>query len=487
MSTTSPHPEFPGSASYKPWAYILLALLVCISIATVFLTRNSYDSSDSIMHYLFAHYAFQHPINFLESWSKPLVVQLAALPARAGLRGLMVLQCVLVAVATAAAYNAASSLRMPWPWLTIVFCYASPDYFRIQFSGLTEPTFSAVLMVAVALALRGRVAWGAAIISFLPFARSEGFLLLAVYGFYVLVTHNWRALPWLTLGFIVYGIAGVFVYDDFWWVFTRNAYPVRNELYGNGGWLHFIRSLPDTIGWVQYGLFWLGGGRMLWEWLQPTARLYSEKFTADLLLVYGCVVVFIGAHTVFWVFGIFGSFGLTRVLCSVVPLLSLIVLRGLGLVTSLGRTGTARKQIMATLVLGIVGFVFSGARAALRWERDFGQPSDQILANTAARWILGKQVPHVVYSHPYFSLALGTNPFGNYTNKIEDLRDPDRWMPTGTLIFWDEWYGGMEGQTSFESLHTNPTYQLRWQGALPRNRHKPTPDSVRMAIFEKIR
>ncbi|MFC4790980.1 hypothetical protein ACFPAF_02675 [Hymenobacter endophyticus] len=486
MSLFSSRPQIPEPVGANRWAYYLLALLLIVSASLVFITQNTYDSSDSIMHYLFARYAFQHPVNFLESWSKPLVVQLMALPAQLGLRSVMVLQCVLTAAAAAAAYDAACRLRLPWPWLAIVCCYASPDYFRIQFSGLTEPTFSVVLMAAVALALRGRVAWGAAIISFLPFARSEGFLLLAVYGFYLLVSRNWRALPWLGLGFVVYGVAGLFVYQDFLWVFTRNAYPVRNELYGSGGWLHFIRSLPGTIGWVQYGLFWLGGGRMLWEWLRPTARLRPELFTADLLLVYGCVMVFIGAHTVFWVFGIFGSFGLTRVLCSVVPLLSLIVLRGAWVLAGLGGTSLRRQQILAVLALGVVVFVFSGARAGLRWQRDFGRPSDQLLAEAAAQWSHAKHPPHVVYSHPYFSLALGTDPFGSYTSKIEDLRDPNQAIPVGSLIFWDEWYGGMEGQTSLESLLTNPNYQVRWQNAMPRNRQKPTADSVRMVIFEKI-
>ena len=38
------------------------------------------------------------------------------------------------------------------PELAILFAYAAPDYFIIQFSGLTEPLFGLVLVGVVALA-----------------------------------------------------------------------------------------------------------------------------------------------------------------------------------------------------------------------------------------------------------------------------------------------------------------------------------------------
>ncbi|GAB2770066.1 hypothetical protein HNQ93_000427 [Hymenobacter luteus] len=481
----SPAPAGPLPANRR--AYALLLALFLLSVLMCFITEGTYDSGDSINHYLFARYAFEHPINFLESWSKPLVVELMALPAQLGLRAVMVLQCVLVAAAAWLAYGAARALRLPWPWLAILFCYASPDYFRIQFSGLTEPTFALVLMAGVALVLQGRVSLGAAIVSFLPFARSEGFILLGLFGLYLLLSRHWRALPWLGLGFVVYGVAGLFVYQDFLWVFTHNAYPTRNENYGHGQWPHFILSLPGTIGWVLYALFWIGGFRMLWEWSKPTARLRPEKFTAELLLVYGNVVVFIGAHTIFWTFGIFGSFGLTRVLCCVVPLISLIALRGVATLAGLARSEQARHRIRVVLAVAVVGLVFSGMRAGLRWERDFGRASDQILADEAATWALRQgRPPHVVFQHPYFALPLQTDPFGPQYSHIPAVREKSWPLPVGTLVFWDEWYAVLEGQVPLNDLRNDPQYRLRWQRAMPRNRRKPTADSVRMAIFEKV-
>lgn len=484
-------PLLPNASAATPpadrRAYGLLLSLLLLSVVMSFLTQGTYDSGDSINHYLYARYAFQHPINLLESWSKPLVVELMAGPAQLGLRAVMVLQCLLVAAAAWFAYAAARSLRLPWPWLAILFCYASPDFFRIQFSGLTEPTFALVLVAGVALALQGRPGVGAAVMSFLPFARSEGFILLGVYGFYLLVSRNWRALPWLGLGFVLYGVAGLFVYQDFLWVFTHNAYPMRNESYGKGQWGHFIISLPNTVGWVIYGLFWVGGLRVLWEWAKPAARLQPRAFTAELLLVYGSVVVFIGAHTLFWALGIFGSFGLTRVLCCVVPLISLIALRGVGAIASLSQDERTQNRVRIGLAVAVVGFLFCGARAAFRWERDFGRPSEQLLADEAARWARSQgPLPHVVFHHPYLALPLQVDPFGAQHSPMPAVREQSWPLPAGTLVFWDDWYAVMEGQVPLETLRQDPHYRLRWMRAMPRNRRKPTADSARIAIFEKL-
>ncbi|WP_460620499.1 hypothetical protein [Hymenobacter tenuis] len=468
-------------------AYGLLLGLLLVSLVTAFVTQSTFDSSDSILHYVFARYAFAHPINFLESWSKPLVVELMAVPALFGLRGVMVYQCLVVAAAAGLAYEAARYLRLPWPWLAILFCYASPEYFRIQFSGLTEPTFSLVLMAGVALALRGKAGWGAVVLSFLPFARSEGYLIVGVYAFYLVVTQKWRALPWLGLGFVVYGVVGLFVYDDFLWAFSRNAYPTRNVNYGHGDAWHYIRSLPNTMGWVLYGLFWLGGLRMLGEWARPALRRQPVCFTAELLLIYGSVVVFVAAHTIFWVYGIFGSFGMARVLCGIAPLLSLIALRGVVALSELAQTPLAQRRIQTVLAVAVVGFLFCGSRASFRWQRDFGRAADQILIEEAAVWALERgNPPHVAYTHPYFGLALHTDPFGPHRSEISAVRDTSWPLPKGTLVFWDDWHSIMEGQVPFALLQQDPNYRLLWKKVMARNQRKPIPDSVRIAIFEKI-
>ncbi|MBT9391914.1 hypothetical protein KLP40_01955 [Hymenobacter sp. NST-14] len=491
---------FPYSATNRPAespaarrrAYGLLLALLALSLLTALLTRGTFDSGDSIYHYQYARYAFRHPLNFLESWSKPVVVALMAGPAQLGLRGVMVLQCLLVAASAGLAYRAARRLQLPWPWLAIVACYAAPDYFLIQFSGLTEPTFSLLLIAAVALALEDRPVWAAAVASWLPMARSEGFLLLGVFGLYLLVRRQWRALPWLGLGFVCYGLIGLLVYQDFFWVLTRNAYPLYNLNYAyahHGGktpW-QFIIGLADAIGWVQFGLFWLGIIGLGLGVVRARKQWAAGRLSGELLLVYGNLVVFIGAHTVFWLLGIFGSLGLLRVLCCVVPLLVLVVVRGVALLAALARTEQQRRYVRWALLAAVVWFPFSGSRVGLRWQRDFGQAPDQQVLDAAARWVATQpRPPRIIYSHPYAATALHLDPFALDRQRFAAVPDTVWPLTAGTLIVWDDWFAPVEDKTTFDQLRQNPRLRLRWQQALPRNPRKPAADSTWVAIFEHL-
>ena len=71
----------------------LLALLLLISVVVTFITTNTYDSGDSIKHYLFARYAFQYPMNYMDSWAKPLFTLISSVPAQAGFIGMKLFQC----------------------------------------------------------------------------------------------------------------------------------------------------------------------------------------------------------------------------------------------------------------------------------------------------------------------------------------------------------------------------------------------------------
>ncbi|WP_188561173.1 hypothetical protein [Hymenobacter frigidus] len=305
-------------------ARLLLAALLGISVLMAFITRGTYDSGDSIKHYLFARYAFEHPLNLLESWAKPLFTLLAAGPAQAGFMGMKLFQCAVVATSAWCAYVVARSLRLPAPELTILFAYAMPDYFLIQFSGLTEPLFGLVLVGAVALGEPG-------------------------------------------------------------WVFARNPYATVS-VYGHGNWNHFLISLPGMLGWVLTLLAALGGGRMLRDCLRP-ARRQEPLFSAELLLVYGSITVFVLAHTIFWARGLFNSFGLTRVLDVTAPLFAVVAVNGLAWLMELGRSTEARRRISIGATVAVVAFLFTGARNAFRWQRDFVRPPDQVVADTAAAWM----------------------------------------------------------------------------------------------------
>ncbi|TGE27067.1 hypothetical protein [Hymenobacter metallicola] len=488
-------PELPVATAtptgQRP-ALLLLLALFALSIVLAATTATTYDSGDSINHYLFSRYAFQHPSNFLDSWAKPLFVLLTAGPSQLGFLGIKLFNCVVVAAAAWLAYRVADRLRLPWPWLAVLFNYAAPDYFRIQFSGLTEPLFSLILVAGVWLAVSNRVGWSALLMSFLPFVRSEGFLLLGVWAVYLALSGQWRQLPKLLVGYVVYSLVGLLVYQDFLWVFTHNAYPYRAAQYGHGTLDHYFIQLPGVIGLVLFGLFWLGGVRQILLWLRPQLRSQPALFWAELFLIYGSVVVYCGAHILFWWKGIFASFGMVRVLNAMVPLFALIALHGLDGLASLFKSPQAQHRLRIFFTAAVVLFLFTGARTAFRWKRDFYAAADIQLADEAGAWLrqtYPQQKPLIVLEHPYLALALQVDPFDSEQRRNMGFLHPNgpkEPVPAGSLIFWDNWFSVTEAGVPLARLQNDPHYRLRWQGAKPSNLTRPDADSCRLMVFEKL-
>ncbi|MBD2767054.1 DUF2029 domain-containing protein [Hymenobacter sp. BT664] len=479
----------PYSAASTRRALLLLAILLLLSVVVAFITTNTYDSGDSIKHYLFARYAFQYPMNYLDSWAKPLFTLVASVPAQAGFMGMKLFQCGVVAVSAWCAYVVARSLRLPVPELAILFAYATPDYFIIQFSGLTEPLFGLVLVSAVMLAVTNRPGWSAALISWLPFVRSEGFILLGLWVVYFAWRRQWRYLPLLVVGYVVFSAVGAIVMHEPGWVFGHNPYATIS-VYGHGAWGHFVFNLPGLLGWVLLLLAVVGGGRMVLDLLHPEHR-QRPLFSAELLLIYGSICVFIAAHTIFWALGLFNSFGMTRVLTVTAPLFAIVALRGLTWLAQLGRTPEAQRRIRIAAVVAVVAFLFLGTRQGFRWERDFTRPADQEVLENAAAWIrktYGQGTRPLAYEAVYIAIATKNNFFDPTEHPPIAVSQDGRVesLPVGTLLVWDDWFAPTEGHVQLSKLRSDARFRELYQDAKPRNRRHPERDTTRVIVFERV-
>ncbi|WP_035563794.1 hypothetical protein [Hymenobacter sp. IS2118] len=468
----------------------LLAGLLLLSVVVAFVTTSTYDSGDSIKHYLFARYAPQHPLNYLDSWAKPLFTILASGPAQAGFMGMKLFQCGVVALSAWSAYVVARALRLPAPELVILFAYAAPDYFLIQFSGLTEPLFGLVLVGAVALALTNRPGWSAALISWLPFVRSEGFILIGLWVVYLAWRQQWRYLPLLVLGYVLFSAVGALALGEAGWVFSRNPYATISW-YGHGNWPHFVFSLPGLLGWVLLPLALTGGVRMLRDCLRPERR-QRPLFSAELLLIYGSITVFIAAHTVFWALGLFNSFGLTRVLTVTTPLFAVVALNGLAWLTAGARLPATQRRVRRAVVAAVVLFPFLGTRQGFRWQRDFTRLPDQEVAENAAAWLrktYGLGTRPLAYEFPYVALATQHDFFDPQARPVLNIRNVSQvaMLPVGTLVVWDNWYARAEANVPLSQLQSDARFRERWTEARPRNRSRPEGDSTRIIVFERVR
>jgi len=242
----------------KRWPYLFFPGMFLLLLFFAFTSTGIYDTGDGVMHYLIAHYSFRHPELLLHHWGKPLYTLLSCPFADFGYTGSVVFNILCLCFSSWFAWRIAERLKIPFAFLAAPLCIFAPIALPVALSGLTEPLFALILIAGVYFSVEGKFGIAAIIISFLPFARTEGFFLAVLFGIYFLLRRNYWATSFLAIGTILYSVIGYFHYHDILWVIDENPYKGAEYIYGHGSFWHFI-SLNEFIwGWAITGLLACG-------------------------------------------------------------------------------------------------------------------------------------------------------------------------------------------------------------------------------------
>ena len=411
------------------------------------------DSGDSITHYLFARYAPLHPVLYLDHWAKPIFVLLASPFAQFGFIGVKVFNALISMGIIFFTYKTAQQLTIKHPILVAVFLIFSPLFYILTFSGLTEPLFALFTILGIYFCSKQNYLTAALLISFLPYVRSEGLIIIGVFGLYFLYKRLWKPLPLLIAGSVLYGLVGYFVFGNFLWVITEIPYAKLSSVYGQGSLLHFVEQLINVTGVPIYLLFWIGVIGLI-------VLLLKRKTNAEqhILLLLGFCAFFI-AHSLFWYLGIFNSMGLKRVLIGVLPIIALIALLGFNFISGLiNLKPTAKKTLQILVVVYVLVFPFLPNPSAIQWEKDMMLSPDQKLAIQTAELISKrKNVTYpLLYNHRYLSIPLNNDYFDSKQCKQISFENINQ-MKTGDILIWDNYFAEFESGYKKEQLDSNVT------------------------------
>lgn len=412
----------------------LIALLsgTVLMLYLSFLSEGSYGGEDSFMHYLFARYAPAHPHLFLDHWGKPLFTMLSAPFAVFGFQGIKVFNILCVAAVAWIGFHIAQTLQWKRAWLAIPLIQFNALFFVTGISGLTEPLFALILCGSVLLFLKEKYYASCLLISFLPFARSEGNLMILLWGFILLLEVRWKPLPLLIVGTLVFSLIGGFIKDDFFWLRTENPYQGAEDIYGKGEWLHFIRANREIFGVPQSLLVVAGGIALLTDFFRRGNR-------QAVFMVAGPFLVYFIAHTLFWKFGLFGSYGLIRVMAAVVPLASLVALAGLNFVAEFL---PLPNKILREAILAIP-IIFAVYDPFFQYPLPYPLDDRQMIMKQVARWLPREKYTRIYAAHPYFFHAAGIDIFDTRIRRpLESSQHED--LSSADLIIWDNQFGPNE-------------------------------------------
>jgi len=428
---------------------ILLSGYAIVTVLILYFFDGTGDSGDSIHHYLFARYAPVHPALFFDHWAKPVFVLLASPFAQVGFVGVKVFNALVTGYTVFLTFKIAQILDLKNPVIAALIVIFAPLNFVLTFSGLTEPLFALFISISLYATLKDRYITAALILSFLPFVRSEGLIIIGVFGLYFLLKKAWKILPLLSIGHIVYSIAGYFVYHDFLWVFNKIPYAHLSSRYGSGKLFHFVEQLNYVIGIPIYILLCIGIISMIWKAVQRNITLES-----GLLVLLGFLAFFV-AHTLFWYLGIFNSMGLNRVFVGVIPLIAIIALVGFNTITEdlLKEKYNTKRILQGVLAAYIFIFPFTHNPAAINWATDMNLSTDQRDAIHIADIVRQHSKPDqgYMFAHPYLSEVLDIDHFDD-TQRLNLKKSLMKYLTSGDIVIWESWFAVVENSVTKEYL-----------------------------------
>lgn len=435
--------------SYLP----LVASLVYFLL--ILFSKGTTDAGDGVMHYIIAKSAIHHGWLFFDHWGKPFFTLLSTGFCQLGYTGVCVFNGLCIILTSFLVKSIAKKTLGIDNSIPFLLCLFTPILFGTGFAGLTEPLFALVLTSGVYGLIEKKFTASFLLLSFLPFVRTEGFLLLPVFYVYGLLQRQWKNGLLLSTGTILYSIAGSFVFGNLLWVFKNNPYKGAKELYGSGPLNHFLMNTEIIFGFAMAFLFVAG---IIFIFLQAIRKKQDVLFTEILVLILGSFLTYYVAHSIFWWKGIVGSLGLLRVIAAVSPMAAIIASAGaMGILRSPMQTGI-KTGILVLLVGWHIYHPFKILHPPL--APDVFQKTLIKAGEFIEEENLGSR--KFIYSYPLLTVILNKDHY-NQDEHIDingcDKADPVSTLKKGDIVIWDSHFG-RESERPIELFLNHPSMKL---------------------------
>lgn len=306
---------------------------------------------------------------------------------------------------------------------------------------MTEPLFALVFIIALRLHTRGFLKLGMLVASMMILARPEGFFLGALWGVWVLFDNRdarpiWRKIPstlLLASGAFAWWLVGYLITHDPRHI--QHSWPpdwkATGATYGKGPIWSYVVLMHEIVGPLFLVPFAVGFVLLLKQ-----RRLWTITSSFLTLLV---------LHSVFRVFGMFGSAGYARYFVCVAPAIAIITLVGWNAIaTALARIPRVALTALATVVLALSAFACFLFVDAQPWSRDALAVAD------AHSWFQqhSRPIKKLAWSQAYMCIIFDGDPMEKpaFSSDRERTLQVLREAPNGTLVVWDNstgpgWYG----------------------------------------------
>jgi len=451
----------------KPEAKVFTISAFAYALLVIFADGVN-GGGDTFVHYQMSRYSWTYHELFLNQWGKPVFTALFSPIAQFGLKAVIWTNLVIIFLEAFLVLKIANQLQLKRSWIAPLLFLTCPVVFDNAVSALTEMICALFLILFIHWSLKGRFAIGALILSFMPFARSEGFVILGIAAMFFFFTRRWKYIPLLLFGSVTMNAIGYWYTGLPLWIFESNPY-VHTDItsYGSGSFFHFfIWAIPVFgIGFLfLLKSTWFNAigisNRIKSDWRaagSEESKVFLLKHQVLFWIVLGSFWAYFMAHTMLWWLGMWASLGLLRVMFVIAaPMVFLVLIelnKFIDLRPRLGRFNTQNFLIVFlcgsaivsnTLILGALG-------------APVGHGVEESVLDDMHEWMSIEEIEskgRVFAGHAYVAIILDIDPFDH--SKSLRLRD-FKSAKAGDLIVWDGHYGPNEEQTPIQEINADST------------------------------
>jgi hypothetical protein len=303
----------------------LLRLGICVGVyalLVVWLWQWSYTGDgDSMLHYWNLRITWLDPKLGLTVWARPLYVLLMIVPAQFGLVAARCFAALATTLLVWQTMRLADDLKLPNATLAGLLLLFQPFTFALASDTMTEIPMALGLTLALRLWWATRFAASCLLVSFLPLVRPEGFLLMPVWGLFLLALPRTSEFPSWPQRFVIgaslaTGMIGLLIVCRLVtgeWLYFVTEWSWRLTGVTKGSFWHHFVHWPQYCGWVLLPLFLVGV-------MAACRRVMALPWAAWLVVIL--------AHTLMHWTGTFEALGLMRILVTTAPVTALLCLYG---------------------------------------------------------------------------------------------------------------------------------------------------------------
>ncbi|MGB1039008.1 MAG: hypothetical protein ACPGYY_10210 [Bacteroidia bacterium] len=475
-------------------SYLLASLALGVASFLLFLHYISpglEGGMDSYNHFLIAKNTWSHPKLFLDQWGKPLYNILASPFAQFGLTGMVVLNVISLILCAVLSYRITKLLRLRFAFIAFILTLFSPIFLDNTISSLTEPLCALMVLLSVYLIIDKKIALGTIVAGLLPYARSEGFIVMAIVGLYLIVVLNdYKKLIFLLAGSLIFNTLGWIIEGEPFWLITQNPY-INFELSGrnvcgSGGLLSYVRQGHYTFGLITSGLLALSTIAYAANWAKSRKPFYRT----EIALLLSIFILYFLAHSFIWWQGMMGSCGYVRVMVVIAPIASIACVYAINVLLNILRKHLPiiAKPIQTILILIVcINAVYVPYRY-YAYKYPLAISEEQAEYTKLADWYKTSEYQDrtKIYLYPYFSIIGDIDPYSQ-TEHLDLWASTMQYTKKGDIIIWDSHFGPNESGIPLSQLENDENW-VKIHSILPEKDIITLNDAVfKIHVFEKIK